>query len=131
MSTEENKAIVQRFIDGVNQKNAAIWDEVCTANCVFHDPPPSEVTLGDYKKGISEDLVTYPDWQLTIDDAMAIGDKVVGRGTGSGTHAPTGKQATWTAIGIIRITDGKIVEMWTNEDMLGRLQQLGFELTPP
>jgi predicted ester cyclase len=48
-----------------------------------------------------------------------------------GTHAPTGKQATWTAIGIVRITDGKIVEIWTNQDSLGRLQQVGFKLIRP
>jgi hypothetical protein len=50
MSTEENKAIMQRFTDAVNQKDLAIWDEVCTVSCIFHDPPPGEITLEDYKR---------------------------------------------------------------------------------
>jgi hypothetical protein len=32
---------------------------------------------------------------------------------------------TWTEIAICRCAGGKIVEMWANEDALGRLQQIG------
>jgi len=130
MSTEENKAIMRRFSEAINQKNLAIWDEVCTASCISHDPPPGEITLENYKKGVSGWLATYPDWQLTINDEMAMGDKAVVRLTGSGTHAPTGKKVSMAIISIARIVDGKIVEMWTNCDYLGLYQQLGFELVP-
>ena len=35
--SEENKAIVQRFVDGViNQKNMATFDEVIASNAVAH-----------------------------------------------------------------------------------------------
>ena len=131
MSTEGNKAIIRRFSDAINQKNVAIWDEVCAASCIFRDPPPGEITLEDYKKGISGWLATYPDWQLAINDEMAMGDKVIVRVTGSGTHAPTGKKVSMTLISIARIVDEKIVEMWTNCDNLGLYQQLGFKLVPP
>jgi predicted ester cyclase len=40
--------------------------------------------------------------------------------------APSGKQATWDAIHIGRVRDGKIVEHWMVQDELGMLQQLGF-----
>jgi predicted ester cyclase len=43
---------------------------------------------------------------------------------------PTGKQVTWTETWIERIADGKIVEFWSNEDDLGRLQQIGALPTP-
>ena len=39
--------------------------------------------------------------------------------------APTGKQVTMSGINIFRIADGKIVEMWNQEDVLGMMQQLG------
>jgi predicted ester cyclase len=39
--------------------------------------------------------------------------------------APTGKSATFTGISIDRVVNGKVVEGWTNFDMLGMLQQLG------
>ena len=49
-----------------------------------------------------------------------------------GTHdgdlmgiAPTGKKASWSEIGILRIADGKVVESWYDVDMLGMMGQLG------
>jgi predicted ester cyclase len=39
--------------------------------------------------------------------------------------APTGKTVTWTGISIDRFADGKIVERWTEINVLGVLQQIG------
>jgi predicted ester cyclase len=56
----------------------------------------------------------------------------VTRFEGGGVHrgvfmgvAPTGKTVTWTGISIDRFVDGKIVERWTEINVLGVLQQLG------
>jgi predicted ester cyclase len=38
---------------------------------------------------------------------------------------PTGKEATLTSTDIYRIVDGKIVEQWTEANMLSLMQQLG------
>jgi steroid delta-isomerase-like uncharacterized protein len=74
----------------------------------------------------------FPDTRMTIEDEIAEGDKVVIRWTIRGTHkgeymgiAPTGKEVTVTGISVYRIERGKIVEDWSNNDMLGMLQQLG------
>jgi predicted ester cyclase len=64
---------------------------------------------------------------------VAEGDRVVVRYTLRGTHegttrmgvAPTGKEVTASIIGILKLADGKIVEMWTNVDFLGLMQQMG------
>ncbi len=61
-----------------------------------------------------------PDLQLTVEDMVAEGDKVVVRWTFRGTHTgvsasgtpPTGKPLTALAIGIYRFVDGKIAEDW-------------------
>jgi predicted ester cyclase len=37
----------------------------------------------------------------------------------------TGKDVTMTAVTVHRIADGKLVEKWSNSDVLGMLQQLG------
>jgi predicted ester cyclase len=37
----------------------------------------------------------------------------------------TGKKATWGQIIIFRFANGQIVESWSNEDLLGLMQQLG------
>jgi predicted ester cyclase len=69
---------------------------------------------------------------------VAEGDKVVMRFRGSGTHEgeteafgpPTGKRMEITGITIKRLSEGKIVEAWTNSDALGMMQQLGLIAEP-
>lgn len=74
-----------------------------------------------------------PDLIMTVEDQVAAGDKVATRWTAQGTHdgklvgiEPTGRTATVTGITIQRFgADGRIVEAWTNWDLLGMLHQLG------
>ena len=76
----------------------------------------------------------FPDLEHTIEDMVAEGDKVVVRFRGRGTHQgdteafgpPTGKRMEITGITIKRLSEGKIVEAWTNFDALGMMQQLGM-----
>ena len=44
--------------------------------------------------------------------------------------APTGNRATATGITIDRISGGKVVETWTNFDVMGMMQQLGVIPSP-
>ena len=146
MSTEDNKAIVRRFFEEVqNQGNVAAVDELLAPNILLHFdfpldvPVPRELQLGleEIKQDFSQFRTTFPDFHFTVELLVAEGDLVVTRGTARGTHTgeyrgliyqgipPTGKQVTWTYIAIVRILDGKIVEQWSNGDDLGRLQQLG------
>lgn len=75
----------------------------------------------------------FPDLRITINRAVAEGDLVVLHITSSATMEgefagmpPSGKQATWDAVHIERVRDGRIVEHWTVQDQLGMLQQLGL-----
>ena len=88
--------------------------------------------IGDLKQFFVVLRSGFPDFQATIEDLFAEGDKVVLRFTFHGTHqgefmgvAPTGKQVTMTGVEIFRIGDGKIVELWGQEDVLGMMQQIG------
>jgi predicted ester cyclase len=127
---EENKTIARRFNDEIwNEGSFDVVDEIVAADVVWHDAGINGVEA--FKRNLTGLRTEYPDLHIITEDLIAEGDSVVARMTMQGTHAPTGKQATWTAIGILRIADGKIVEMWTNEDMLGRLQQVGFRLIRP
>jgi predicted ester cyclase len=82
-------------------------------------------------------LPAFPDLNITIEDQIAEGDKVVTRWVGRGTQQgelqgipPTGKQATTSGIAIDRIVSGKLVETWDQFDALGMMQQLGVVPTP-
>ena len=77
-------------------------------------------------------LAAFPDFSVTIEDAIAEGDRVAVRVTVRGTHQgalmgipPTGKQIAIKAISMWRVTDGRIVERWESADTLGLMQQLG------
>jgi steroid delta-isomerase-like uncharacterized protein len=141
MSTEseENKARSRRFFEEVWGKgNLAVIDELTASNFVNHNAPPG---LPPGLEGLKQFVVMYraafPDIQISIDDVIAEGDKVVIRWTARGTNTgplfgmpATGKAATVTGITIERKVDGKSVEGWNNFDQLGMLQQLGVIPAP-
>jgi steroid delta-isomerase-like uncharacterized protein len=137
MSTEENKANVRRWTEeGWNQRNGAAFDELAASNWVYHDPGlPNVRTLADYKRWANETHNAFPDNHVTIEDMIAEGDKVVVRHTLHGTNTgaivtpmplpATGKQVMASGITIVRIAEGKGVEVWSQTDTLGIMQQLG------
>ena len=142
MSTEDNKAIVRRFIEeGWNQGNVALFDELTAPNWIYHDPSfPNVRTLEDYKRWTTETRSAFPDMYGTIEDMIAEGDQVVVRGTIRGTntgdivtpmHIPaTGKQVMVSGMTIVRFAGGKGVEVWNLTDTLGIFQQLGLIPVP-
>jgi steroid delta-isomerase-like uncharacterized protein len=132
MSTEENKPLMRRWIEAVNQGNLAVFDELCAPDFVYHDASKTMRGLESYKQVLSMYLAAIPDLHIILEDMIAEGDRVVTRQTYRGTHQrdlmgipPTGKQITLTGIAITRVASGKVVEQWVNNDDLGLLQQLG------
>lgn len=134
MSIEENKALVRRWIEEVyNKKNVAVIDEVLAPNLIHHDLPPGMKSgIEGYKQLYSMLLSAFPDYNNTIEDMIAEGEKVVLRFFWTGTHkgefmgiAPTGKQVTVKVMSMHRIEGGKVVENWGQVDQLGLMQQLG------
>ena len=134
MSPEDNKALVRRFYDEViNKQNMAAIGEFIDPHMVDPAAPPGMPGgIEGFQQVFSMYLTAFPDTHFTIEDLIAEGDKVVARLSVSATQhgtfmglPPTSKHWTVTAIDIIRIAGGKLVERWANMDMLGLLQQLG------
>jgi steroid delta-isomerase-like uncharacterized protein len=133
MSTEENKAVVRRYIEEWNKQNPAGVEELVAPEWVAHGTPPgSSPDLAGLKQAFPAFFTAFPDLHFVVEDMIAEGDKVVARVTMRGTHRgdfmgipPTGKQVSNTGIEISRIEDGKLVETWVNRDDLSFLQQLG------
>ncbi len=135
MSTEDNKALMRRFLEEVfNKQNQAAIDEFIAPNHVDHTLPPFLPTTPEgTKRAIGIYLTAFPDVHLVVEDMIAEGDKVVTRYTSRGTQKgafmgipPTGKQMMVSSIIIARFADGKIVEEWGLDDQVGMLQQLGI-----
>jgi predicted ester cyclase len=126
MSVRENKAFVHQYLDALSKdKSTATVDQYVA---------DSDEEL---KQHIAFFDVVFPNYQITADDVIAEGDKVVVRGTVHGTHKgdlmgipPTGKRVEFPLIIIYRVTDGKIVEHWMVADQLSMMQQLGVVPAP-
>ena len=134
--SEQNKAIARRAIEEVfsAQGNLDVADELFAPNYVHHDPASPEDIRGPEgaKEFAGMYRTAFPDVQLSTQDQIAEGDKVVTRWIASGTHqgefmgiAPSGNRVTVAGTSIERIVDGKIVETWDNYDALGMMQQIG------
>jgi predicted ester cyclase len=134
MSAEENKALVRRYVEEfVDQSNFDLSEEIFAPNFVRYDAGPDQVSrVEDLKHFFAMLHSGFPGFQSTIEDLLSEGDKVALRFTFRGIHqgefmdiAPTGKEVTMSGIDILRIADGKLVEMWNQEDVLSMMRQLG------
>jgi len=140
MSLEDNKAVVHRFVEELNKQNLGIIDELMEPD--FIDKTIQLQGLKVFKQFYTQLLKGFPDFNGTIEDIIAEGDKVWVRMTSKGTHlgelsinlpsigkitlAPTGKKITVNAINIWRIINNKFVERETVYDFLNFYNQLGI-----
>jgi steroid delta-isomerase-like uncharacterized protein len=135
MAAEENKAVVRRFAETVQQffqtGDLSGLDEVCAPDFVHHGPglPPD---LAGFKQMAPAFRSAFSDVEVVIEDLIAEGDRVVDRITVRGTHQgefmgvpPSGRRFEMQEIHVARVVDGKIVERWAQIDTLGLLQQIG------
>ena len=137
--SEENKAIVRRFVEQVqNRHDVNAVDELVSPLFVDRSGMEGiEPTREGTKQFLTVLFATFPDLHFTVEDMVAEGDKVVTRKTFHGTHQArflgipdTGNRVDVEVIDIMRIAGGQIVEHWAEADMLGLMQQLGA-VPPP
>src|SRR5919197_1783475 len=126
MSTEENKAIVRRFLEElVSTGNPALADELLASNYALHFGGNPPMDGQGFRQFLGMFRAAFPDLRVTVEDEIAEGDKVATRFTWRGTHrgpfqgiAPTGKHVTGSGIAIYRVTNGQIAEDVVQEDTL-------------
>jgi len=135
MSTEQNKSVVQRAFDSMSEGRdqfLAEHDEIYGENLVGHFSGMPPVDRDMHRQFGLATYSSFPDLKRPVEELIAEDDKVVARWSSVGTHSgdfmgtpPTGKTVRTTGITIFRLEDGKIVEEWSESDMLGMLQQVG------
>ena len=130
MTVEANKALVLQYIH--LNRNFALLDEILAPNFVDHSHPEFRPGPEDIKQNLIDFYTAFPNASITIENMIGEGDIVAFRFTLQGTHTgtfagipPTGKTVIWTGMDFLRIADGKIAELWSNQDTLNMLQQLG------
>ena len=120
----ENKAVFRRITDAFSTGDLSAFDELISPQYVEHNPAPGQESGPEGLKQLADMLRTaFPDMQVTIEDLIAEGGKVVGRITARGTHrgeflgaAPTNKVVDMQEIHIGRFSNGKMVKHWGLED---------------
>jgi steroid delta-isomerase-like uncharacterized protein len=130
--SKQNKMIAYRLLDELwNRENFAVVDELVASDYDGHSSTEFRGPEGAIQF-VSQVHKAFSDFHFIIEDQIAEGDKVATRWTARGTHqgefqgmSATGKQTTMTGITVFRIANGKLIDGWTNEDVLGLLQQLG------
>ena len=131
---ESNKALVRRFYEEIDKGNIGVLDELVAEDYLDHNPPPFP-GLPAGREGLKQAFTMFqhatPGYHQ-IEDQIAEGDRVVTRLTSIGKHegdlpgAPrTGHDLRMTSITIHRIANGKLVEKWSEKDVMGFLQQIG------
>ena len=133
MSIEQNKAIMRRMIDEIwNKGNLAVADELFAPEHTSPSAPDLPAGPESVKMLTRMFREAMPDYHMVIDMVVADENQVAARFTQSGTHSgadlmgmkASGRKATWTEIGVLRIKDNKVVESWYEVDMLSMIQQL-------
>ena len=118
MSTDKNKATMQRWIDAMNKKDVSALDSLAdnlfTADYISHNPglPGFERGPEGVKKFIHQALKEMADLSVTIEDQMADGDKVVSRISFRFTDKATDKAVNILGIVIDRFVGEKLAEEW-------------------
>jgi serine phosphatase RsbU (regulator of sigma subunit)/predicted ester cyclase len=118
---ERNKALARRFMEARAKADLNAIEEMMAPNFISHGLLPGQQPGREgLKRSIAEIAATFSNRRRFIEDQVAEGDKVVTRYTLRATHdrkeimgvAPTGREVTYKAIVIHRISGGKIAEEW-------------------
>lgn len=118
----------------IQERNKAIVLDMLER--VFHRGDP---TVLDDHPGLTETVAVmaaraaaFPDLRLRVEQVIADGDTVAYRVWMKGTHMgpfggvpATGRSVEYSAIGIDRLDNGRIVEHHANPDALAILRQIG------
>jgi predicted ester cyclase len=134
MTPEEIKTLGRRIVDTINAGNVPALDNVFASGLVDRSPSPGATPDREgLKQSLTALRTAFPDFRYTLEDEIAVGDRLVHRLTARGTQKgefqgipATGKQAVWSEIHLARLLDGKVVEHWGIVDVLGMMQQLGL-----
>jgi steroid delta-isomerase-like uncharacterized protein len=131
--SDDPKALLQRFYEGVSAGNLNVIDELLADDFVEHEDFPG---IEPNKEGVRQFFTlfrsSFPDLAMEAHEVVVEGDLLCVRGTMSGTHEgefmglpPTHKRFEFEGFDMVRIRDGLVTEHWGVFDSMAMMQQLG------
>jgi steroid delta-isomerase-like uncharacterized protein len=125
--------LARRWFEEVwNQRRDDTMDEMLSPNCAGFIESHGDITTPDEFKAVrAKFLEAMPDLSLTVEDAIAEGDKVVVRWRAKATHRgpglgtePTGCACEFRGLTWLEFENGKIVRGWDGWDHGGLVRHL-------
>ena len=127
----EHKDLVRRYLNAFNDRDHETLAELLAEDVVEHGVHDELHGVDEIVDFLQAHFEVFPDYSGTTEAMVAEGDTVAVRYRVSGTHSeeyrdvdPTGHTVEWTGIAMYRIEDGRIAEIWLEENRLGLLEQL-------
>ena len=134
----ENEALARVAVEeGWNRGRRESLERVFADDCVLYLDDETNARGWDAYWGfVSRYREAFPDLELTVEDTVSEGDKIVLRLSVRGTHEgtflgvePTGRRIDVDRMVIHHVDDGRIVETGLVEDTVRLLHQLGEPLS--
>lgn len=137
-----SETLYRRWIEEVwGRGDMAACDAIVASDLIDHNPIPGLPPGRASHDAVLHMIRTaFPDLCFEVDVCFAHGDLVTGHWTMTGTHTgplamadlgSTGRAVRMTGQEIFRVHDGRLVEIWHNENVAGLLGQLGLMGPPP
>ena len=129
---EQNVASFKRVVEeAYNYGNYVVIPEIFHPDFIEH-----QFGLHPTHTGMQGDIESlrhaFPDFHITIEEVVAVEDRVWARSTARGTNLggffgpPNGKAVNVAVFDEVRFKDGLIVEHWGSPDRFAVLVQLGL-----
>jgi steroid delta-isomerase-like uncharacterized protein len=138
MPGENYKALTLRLYAAIGEVfrsgDTGLLDPLLAPDMIDHTPAAGPVMGREPGKQLIADFAhAFPDTTFTVDLMVAEADYVAAfvsyRSTHTGSfmgYPPSGKGVQVTGMDIMRYRDGQVIELWSQFDDLGLLQQLGI-----
>lgn len=128
--------LVRRFYDDIWNKfdtSPALIDAVISPNVTFRGTLEHGTTdINGFKRYVREIEASFPDFYQRIDETWVDGETIIARMHWSATHThdfraykATGNKFEYPGVGIFKIRDGRIVDVWACGDTHGMFKVIG------
>lgn len=134
-SPQQNVELVQQWFAALAGESSDEVAALASPDVIYHAPSPDLAQTDDVETWADKRQQDYQDLEVTLEHVFAGGDMVSAYTRYRGTHAgdsedalgvpATGQTIEWVGMANFRIECGKIADVWSVADDLGRLRRLG------
>lgn len=133
MSAEDNKTVARRFVQEIwGNGNLEAARDLLSPDLINHSARPGQRQgLGGFLETLEVFHRAFPTRRFVPDRLVAQGDEVQDSWTMIAFHegeffgvAPTGQLVTLTGADWLHVEDGRISEIWHEQDVFGVLMEL-------